>query len=158
MPQLDTSTYPSQLFWLAVCFLALYFILSYIALPKIKRVLAAREETFQEKINLASHFRETAENLLAEYEETLSHAREEAQRRVRAASTATTSEMVNKRKDLLDKINNHLHLADQDLYRERLDLSSQMHPLAEEVAAEILLKITGRMIPLQGSLKKKGES
>jgi F-type H+-transporting ATPase subunit b len=155
MPQLDTSTYSSQLFWLAVCFLSLYFILSYIALPKIKRVLKEREETFEEKINLASQFRETAETLLAEYEETLSQAREEAQKRSRLANVATTSEMANKRKDFLDKMNDRLHLADQDLYRERLEVSSQIHSLAADVATEILLKVTGHMYTPQELLKKR---
>jgi F-type H+-transporting ATPase subunit b len=158
MPQLDTSTYSSQLFWLVVCFLSLYFILSYIALPKIKRVLLNREETFEEKINQASLYRETAENLLSEYEETLSQAREEAQRRLRSIIVATSSEVANKRKDLLDKINDRLHLADQDLYRARLEVGSQIHSIAEDVAAEILKKLTGRVYtPEELSAKKEGD-
>ena len=155
MPQLDTSTYSSQLFWLAVCFLALYFILSYIALPKIKRVLLNREETFAEKLKQASLYRETAESLLSEYEETLAQAREEAQKRLRSISLATSSEMESKRKDFLDKINDRLHLADQDLYRARLDVGSQLHPVALEVAAEILKKLTGRVYEPQELLAKK---
>jgi len=157
MPQLDTSTYPSQLFWLVVCFLALYFILSYIAIPKIKRVLVVREATFEEKINQASLYRETAESLLSEYEDTLAHAREEAQRRYKSVSSATSSEMANKRKDLLDKINDRLHLADQDLYRARLDVGSQLHPVALEVAAAILKKLTGRVYTSPDLLKKKDD-
>ena len=33
MPQLDPSTFGSQLFWLLVCFGALYMVLSFIVIP-----------------------------------------------------------------------------------------------------------------------------
>ncbi|MFN4098278.1 MAG: hypothetical protein ACK4GT_00740, partial [Pararhodobacter sp.] len=35
MPQLDLSTFPNQIFWLAVTLVALYLILSRVALPRI---------------------------------------------------------------------------------------------------------------------------
>ena len=40
MPQLDFSTFSNQIFWLIVTLVAIYFILSRLALPRIAGVLA----------------------------------------------------------------------------------------------------------------------
>jgi F-type H+-transporting ATPase subunit b len=142
MPQLDTSTFASQLFWLVVCFLALYFILSYIALPKISKVLETREQTIEGKINKASLYREQAEDLLNEYEATLAKAREEAHLYYKSSASAISADIALKEKDILDKLSNRLHLAEQTLYRSRVDAGQEMGSIAEEIANLILDKIT----------------
>ena len=43
MPQLEITTYPSQIFWLVVSFLILYLIMSKIIIPKIASVIKSRE-------------------------------------------------------------------------------------------------------------------
>ena len=45
MPQLDISTWPPQLFWLAVTFIALYFVISRVAIPRTGGVIALRKST-----------------------------------------------------------------------------------------------------------------
>lgn len=42
MPQFDFATYPSQIFWFAICFISLYFFLSKVILPRIKDIIANR--------------------------------------------------------------------------------------------------------------------
>jgi F-type H+-transporting ATPase subunit b len=42
MPQFDFTTYPSQIFWFAICFISLYFFLSKVILPRIKDIIANR--------------------------------------------------------------------------------------------------------------------
>ena len=48
MPQLDLSTFPSQLFWLAVVFIVLYVLMARLGLPKIGTVLAERRQRIEE--------------------------------------------------------------------------------------------------------------
>ena len=43
MPQLDVTTWPSQLFWLAITFLALYIVISRIAIPRTGGVIEKRK-------------------------------------------------------------------------------------------------------------------
>jgi F-type H+-transporting ATPase subunit b len=145
MPQLDTTTFASQLFWLGVCFLALYLILAYIAVPKITRVLGMREEALEEKINKASLYREQAETLLAEYERALQEARQVAQQRYKTVMTETTLAMAHKQKTHLDKLHERLHLAEQALYRARREAGTEINAMAREVANAILYKLTGRV-------------
>ena len=40
MPQLDFSSWPNQIFWLVITLVAIYLILSRVALPRIASVLA----------------------------------------------------------------------------------------------------------------------
>lgn len=143
MPQLDTTTFPSQLFWLVVCFVALYFILSYIALPKISKVLETREQTIEAKINKASLYREEAEDLLNEYEAILAKAKEDAHSQYKSSASAISSERTLKEKDVLDKLNNRLHLAEEKLYRSRVEAGQELGSISEDIANLILKKLMG---------------
>lgn len=158
MPQLDVFTFPSQLFWLCVCFLALYLIIRFIAAPKIAQSLEVREEAINEKLNQASTYREQAESLLADYEATLAQAREQAQQHYKAATRAITSELSQKQKDLHDKINDHLHLAEQKLYRERIEASKEIKTVAADLASTILEKITGHKYKPEDLFDNKEET
>jgi len=155
MPQLDTSTFPSQLFWLGVCFLTLYFILSFIAVPKITRVFERRDEAIAAQINKASTYREQAEDLLADYEKTLADARDAAHQHAKSIASATTAEIGNKQKDYLDKLKDRLHLAEQDLYRSRIEASKEITSIAAEVANAVLTKLTGHPYPFDKPLKTR---
>jgi len=43
MPQFDISTFSSQIFWFALCFITLYLAVSKIILPRITAIIAARK-------------------------------------------------------------------------------------------------------------------
>ena len=154
MPQLNTLTYPSQLFWLGVCFLALYLILSYLILPKVSRILEAREETIEEKINKASTYREEAEDLLADYEALLAQSKEMAQQHLKSASATISSILTTKQKDFLDKLNDRLHMAEQTLYRSKIESGKEIESLARDVANSIFEKLTGTKVSFKERQEK----
>ena len=144
MPQLNTLTYLSQLFWLGICFLALYLILAYVILPKITRILEMREDTIEEKLNKASTYREQAEDLRADYERILDQAKEKAHQHIKSTSTTISAAITNKQKDFLDTLSDRLHVAEQELYRSRLESGKEVESLARDVANTIFLKLTGK--------------
>ena len=78
MPQLDPSTFGSQLFWLLVCFGALYLVLSFIVVPRISKTLATRAQTLENDLEEAEKFRGQAEAALQAYEDALAEARSRA--------------------------------------------------------------------------------
>lgn len=155
MPQLDPSSFPSQLFWLGVCFFVLYLLLSYIALPKISQVLEVREQSLEEKINTASTYREQAENLLAEYEAALTQAREKAHQHTQSATRMIADEMTHRQEDFMNKLNEQLRLAEQDLYRTRVEVGHEIKPMANEIALFILKKFTGNAYSSKDLLSKR---
>jgi len=85
MPQLDFSTFPNQIFWLVVTLLAIYYILSRIALPRIGAVLAERQGTITNDIAAAEELKLMAVEAEKAYDKALADARVEAGKIVVAA-------------------------------------------------------------------------
>jgi F-type H+-transporting ATPase subunit b len=57
LPQLDTSSYPSQIFWLAVSFLLLFWLFRTKALPRVGEVLEARQDRIAADLDRATKLR-----------------------------------------------------------------------------------------------------
>lgn len=79
MPQLDPTSYPSQVFWLVVTFAVLYVIMSRVALPKVHGVLAERESRITSDLAEAERLKAESDRAIAEYEAALASARAQAQ-------------------------------------------------------------------------------
>ena len=80
MPQLDVGTFGNQIFWLVLALVAIYFVLSRVALPRIAAILAERQGTITNDIAAAEDLKAKAEEAEAAYEKALADARAEAQR------------------------------------------------------------------------------
>jgi F-type H+-transporting ATPase subunit b len=80
MPQLDFATFPNQIFWLVVTLLAIYFILSRVALPRIASVLAERQGTLTNDLAAAEDLKRQAVEAEDAYNKALADARAEAQK------------------------------------------------------------------------------
>lgn len=80
LPQLDFSTWPSQILWLAITITALYFILSKFALPRIQSTLEERQDTIANDLDMASEYDRKAAEAEAAYKAALDKARAEARK------------------------------------------------------------------------------
>ena len=80
MPQLDFSTFPNQIFWLVLTLIAIYLILSRVALPRIGAVLAERQGTITNDIAKAEELKAQAVEAEEAYNRALAEARAESQR------------------------------------------------------------------------------
>ena len=79
MPQLDFSTWGNQIFWLVLALIAIYLILSRVALPRIAAILAERQDTISNDIAAAEDLKSKAADAEAAYDKALVDARAEAQ-------------------------------------------------------------------------------
>ncbi|MEB3702395.1 ATP synthase F0 complex subunit b' [Candidatus Bealeia paramacronuclearis] len=154
MPQLDFTTYPSQLFWLFVCFIVLYFILSYIATPKITKVIENRAGVLQ-KLSEKSHIhRDKAEELLAEYESTLQQARNEARERYKAMADQVNIDFTKRQKEIIEKVTEKMRRAEQELHQAKVAAQKDLHGISLGVAQTILAKVANLELS-QGELQKR---
>ncbi len=78
MPQLCADWYANQIFWLLIALVAIYFILSRIALPRIGAILAERQGTITNYLAAAEELKLKAKEAEAAYEQALADARAEA--------------------------------------------------------------------------------
>jgi F-type H+-transporting ATPase subunit b len=88
-PPFNTSTYPSQIFWLTITFVALLVVMWRVAVPRITNVIAERKGRIETELAKAEENRKQAERAAAAYQAPILEARE----RARAASEATRSEV-----------------------------------------------------------------
>ena len=80
MPQLDPSTFDNQIFWLLVSLVAIFLILTRVALPRISATLAMRQGTISSDLAAAENVRAQAKEAQATYDRALAEARAEANR------------------------------------------------------------------------------
>lgn len=93
MPQLDFSTWGNQIFWLVLALIAIYFILSRVALPRIGAILAERQGTITNDIAAAEDLKVKASEAEAAYEQALVDARTEAHRIVADAKAEMQADL-----------------------------------------------------------------
>lgn len=80
MPQLDITTFPNQIFWLLVTLVAIYLVLTRIALPRIAATLGERQGTITNDLAKAEDLRAQAAQAEATYNKALAEAKAESQR------------------------------------------------------------------------------
>jgi len=71
MPQLDVSTYTSQLFWLLISWGILFIFLWKVIVPKMSGKLSKREAKIKELLVEAQHLNAQAESIILEYNQKL---------------------------------------------------------------------------------------
>jgi len=89
LPQLDTSTWPSQLFWLALTFGVLYWLMAGKFLPSLGGAIEERRDRVADDLDQASEFKRQAEEAEGAYNRSLADARAKAQ----AIAADTRAEM-----------------------------------------------------------------
>lgn len=93
LPQLDFSTFPNQIFWLVVTLVAIYLILTRIAIPRIGDVLAERAGTITNDIATAEELKLKAQEAEEAYQKALADARSEAQKIIAEAKAEMQGEL-----------------------------------------------------------------
>jgi len=80
IPQIDFATFPNQIFWLVVALVAIYLILTRVAIPRIAAVLAERQGTLTNDLAAADDLKRQAAEAEQAYTKALADARAEAQK------------------------------------------------------------------------------
>ena len=78
LPQLDPSSYVSQIFWLLVTFVLMHVVFRYRVIPDLSSAVDRRREQIENDLNAAHSLKAEAERIHNEYEAALAEAREKA--------------------------------------------------------------------------------
>lgn len=146
MPQLDLSTYSSQIFWLIVTFAFLYMLLSRSVLPRIHTVLESRQNKITHDIDRAEQLRNEAEEARETYERALKESRSKAQALI-TESAALMEKSSNARHAELDgKLAAQLHDAEERITAAKTDALAKLAPVSKELTQQIVEKLTGQKL------------
>ncbi|MFZ0812153.1 MAG: F0F1 ATP synthase subunit B [Bradyrhizobium sp.] len=142
-PPFQTSTFASQLMSLAIAFVALYLIVSRIALPRVGGVLDKRQGRIDGDLAEAQRLKDESDGALKAYESELAAARSRAQ-----AIGAETREKLNaaseaERKTLEERLALKLADAEKTIASTREAAMSNVRGIATDAAAAIVQRLTG---------------
>jgi F-type H+-transporting ATPase subunit b len=145
-PPFESSTFASQLVSLVIAFVALYLIVSRIALPRVGGVIDARQNAIEGDLAAAQKLKDESDAALKAYESDLASARTRAQ-----AIGAETREKLNaaseaERKTLEEKLSVKLADAEKQIAATRETAMSNVRGIAADAAAAIVQRLTG-MLP-----------
>jgi len=143
MPQLDFSTWGNQIFWLVLALLAIYYILSRIALPRIASVLAERQGTITNNIAAAEDLKVKAQEAEAAYEKALVDARSEAHKIVEEAKAEIQADLDAAMAKADAEIAAKAAESEQAIAEIRAGAMEAVQEVANDTAAEIVAAMGG---------------
>ncbi len=143
MPQFDSSTFASQIFWLTVTFVALYFVLARSVLPKIARVLEARQGRIDDDLERATHLEQEAKEALAAYQAALDAAKTEAQAVVREAAEQMDAEAAKRHEELGERLAAEVSAAEARIAGARDEALASIRQVASETARAATRRLIG---------------
>jgi len=143
MPQLDPTSFLSQLFWLLIVFSLMYIIIAKSALPQIGRVLQNRKEKISSDLERASDLKGEAETLEEECHDTLQEAREAASKSILAAQTKVDARLAEERVKLDKKLQKQSADAEKKLAAARTQALDEVSLVSQDLSQDIVKKLTG---------------
>jgi F-type H+-transporting ATPase subunit b len=144
-PPFQKDTFASQLVSLLIAFVALYLIVSRIALPRVGSLLDERQNAIEGDLAAAQKLKDESDAALKAYESELTAARSRAQ-----AISSETREKLNaaaeaERKTLEERLSVKLADAEKTIAATREAAMSNVRGIAADAAAAIVQRLTGVM-------------
>ncbi|HTN97438.1 MAG TPA: F0F1 ATP synthase subunit B' [Nordella sp.] len=153
MPQLDVNTWPPQLFWLAVTFLVLYFIISKIVIPRTGGVIEGRKNQIDSDLASAQRFKADTDKAVAEYEKALADARGKAHGIAQETRDRLSAEVDKERSKLDGELAAKIAQAEKAIQAMRSKALASVTELATDIAADIVGQLTGAKVTAADAAK-----
>ena len=142
-PPFDKTTYASQLFWLVICFVALYLLIARTAVPRISGILEQRTKRIENDFAEAQRDKEQSEAALVAYEKALADARTRAQAIGTEIREKVHAEAEENRKALESKLNTQLADAEKLIASTKTAAMTNVRGIAVDAASAIVERLTG---------------
>jgi len=143
MPQLQFWHFLPQFFWLAVCFITLYLVMAFVALPRIGSVLAQRKEKIESDLDAAERAKTEADAALAAYEASLVGARDAAHKAIGEASQAAAKAAEARNHELDGEIARQIEEAGRAISASKAQAMENLSGMAAEAARAATAKLVG---------------
>ena len=154
LPQLDISTWPSQLFWLVVLFTAGYILMAKFVTPRIGSVLEERRAKLDEDLGKARSASEDAARIRAEYEADLDAARTAAAEAAKQAAAEATKQAEASDAKIAKKLAEKVAKAEAKLATARSEAMANLN----NVAAEAALAAVAQLANIQTTAAQAGKT
>lgn len=139
LPQLDFTTYTSQIFWMFVFFIVLYVFFAKKTLPEISSTVETRRDKIEGDLDNAQTLKEQAEKVQGEYEDALQAARLKAsetfkasEEQIKADNNAKLDAFKGRAQKLTQDTEAKLHTAKENALADTQSVAAEIASIAAE--------------------------
>lgn len=145
-PPFDSSTFASQLLWLAITFGLFFVLMSKVVLPRLGGILEARHDRIAADLEEANRLKADSEAAGAAYEKSLAEARQKAQA-IASETRATLNASVDaKRHEAEAGLSAKVAAAEVQITDIKIKALAQVDGIAIEAAEALVTALTGESV------------
>ncbi len=155
-PPLDTSTFASQLLWLAIFFGLLYWLMSKVVLPRITAILEARSSHIEGELARAKTLQEQTAAAVQAYEKALAEARAQAGAIAQENRAKLTAEVDAERTALEGELAKKIASSENRIANSRAKAMAEVGKMASDAAVSIVEQLLGTKVTKAAAAKAVG--
>jgi F-type H+-transporting ATPase subunit b len=148
LPQLDATKFAPQLFWLVLTFVALFIILSKVALPRVGEVITERRDRIQRDIDAAAKLKADTDKALADYEKALADARAKASGIAKETREMLAKDTEAQKAKVESQISVKLAEAEKRIGDTKSKALSAVNDIAADTAVAVVSKLIGHDVSI----------
>ena len=141
MPQFNAKSFNSQLFWLIITFTALYLIITYFILPRIRENIRLRKNKIANDLERAENIKAEIENMISQSNIKLEEAKNQAQKMIKESMLRSNKEYDNQIDTIKKQIANMQIKAEKNITEYKKSLEKDIEKSAISLCAVILSKL-----------------
>jgi len=147
-PPFDPAFFPSQLFWFFLTFIALYFLLSQVFLPRVGETIEERGSRIADDLDQASRMQREAEEAEKAYMQALADARAKAMNVAETTKQAIDTEIQTELAAADAEADKAAEAAEARIRQVRSAALSNIESVAAETAQAAVSALTGKKLTL----------
>ena len=146
LPQLNVSTFPGQIFWLAVTFLLLYWLLRTKALPRVTEILETRQSRIAADLDRATRLREEAEASLLRYQQVVHEAQTKAGTTLRETRERLMADAASRQHEVDAQLGQKIEEADRRIAEAKSKALAELNDVAIQAAQDATQRLIGKTV------------
>ena len=141
MPQLEPSSFISQIFWLTITFLTLWFVMSFFIVPRITSIIDERQQKIGVDIQKAEKVNQKALAVLERYQTMLEKAQNEIDEKIAFQKAEIEASAELKKAEISQYLTQKIVNNEKMIKKEREETLQSAGKIADQVAELILQKL-----------------
>ncbi len=143
MPQLEFSTWISQIFWLIVIFVMMYVLMSTFVVPRMQSIFARREQKISGDLKRAEALKTEAESILNDYTEQLQVTKQETEEILLNARNSALEVQDKKIVEFNEENNASMEIAIENIKKAKQEAMDSVDKIVSQIATDSFNKIIG---------------
>ena len=153
MPQFDLAWFPSQIFWLIVCFCVLYWAVSRFFLPPVAQIIKERTQKIQAVLRQADELNAKADRLIQAHDTYLNKAQEQSARMIQKVHEDIAAGHARQEQHFLNVLKSSTAKAEKEVSEKHKDVRLHLKEITAQFL-DIIFETIYRVRPHKASVNK----